>query len=75
MVNAWIGGIIALISGPSLSLPEQIKENCQEDSYDMVNKYNTQDNAACVQSPKLLSLITSLSALMLQVKRVADGER
>ena len=35
----------------------------------MVNKYNTQDNAACVQSPKLLSLITSLSALMLQVKR------
>ena len=61
--------------GPSLSLPEQIKENCQEDSYDMVNKYNTQDNAACVQSPKLLSLITSLSALMLQVKRVADGER
>jgi len=62
-------------AGPSLSLPEQIKENCQEDSYDMVNKYNTQDNAACVQSPKLLSLITSLSALMLQVKRVADGER
>ena len=64
-----------LLSGPTLSLPEQIKENCQEESYDMVNKYNTQDNAACVQSPKLLSLITSLSALMLQVKRVADGER
>eukprot|EP00090_Calanus_glacialis_P030185 TRINITY_DN4862_c0_g1_i8.p1 TRINITY_DN4862_c0_g1~~TRINITY_DN4862_c0_g1_i8.p1 ORF type:complete len:607 (-),score=246.35 TRINITY_DN4862_c0_g1_i8:42-1862(-) len=62
-------------AGPTLSLPEQIKENCQEESYDMVNKYNTQDNAACVQSPKLLSLITSLSALMLQVKRVADGER
>lgn len=62
-------------AGPSLSLPEQIKENCQEESYDMVNKYNSQDNAACVQSPKLLALITSLSALMLQVKRVADGER
>merc|ERR1712060_516242 len=29
----------------------------------------------CVQSPRLLALITSLSALMLQVKRVADGER
>ena len=27
------------------------------------------------QSPRLLALITSLSALMLQVKRVADGER
>ena len=64
-----------ILPGPTMSLPEQIKENCQEDSYYMVNKYNTQDNAACVQSPKLLSLITSLSALMLQVKRVADGER
>merc|ERR1712189_155914 len=28
-----------------------------------------------VQSPKLLGLISSLSALMLQIKRVADGER
>lgn len=62
-------------SGPSLSLPEQIRENCQEESYDMVNRYNSQDNLSCVQSPKLLALITSLSALMLQIKRVADGKK
>ena len=57
-----------------MSLPEQIKEKCQGDNYDMVDKYNTRDNAASVQSPNLLSLITSLSAFMLQVKRVADEE-
>jgi len=62
-------------TGPSLSLPEQIRENCQEESYDMVNRYNSQDNLSCVQSPKLLALITSLSALMLQIKRVADGKK
>ena len=69
--------VYAILLGPTMSLPEQIKENCQEDSYDMVNKYNSQDrdSADCVQSPKLLALITSLSALMLQIKRVADGER
>jgi len=67
--------------GPSLSLPDQIKENCQEEGYDMVNKYNvgsvgpSEGVGDCVQSPRLLALITSLSALMLQVKRVADGER
>jgi len=61
--------------GPSLSLPEQIKENCSEDSYDMVNKYNSEDQSECVTSPKLLALITALSSLMLQIKRLADGER
>jgi len=62
-------------AGPRLSLPEQIKENCQEESYAMVTRYNSQDSMACVQSPRLLSLVTALSALMLQVKRLADGER
>merc|ERR1719319_637754 len=67
--------------GPSLSLPDQIKENCQEEGYDMVNRYNVSTAAQaegladCVQSPRLLALITALSSLMLQVKRVADGER
>lgn len=63
-------------SGPSLSLPDTIKEGCQEDSYDMVNKYNSQeDNTDCVTSPKILALISSLSSLMLQIKHLADGER
>ena len=69
-------------SGPSLSLPEQIRENCKEESYEMVTKLNSGEEAngvggqvQCVQSPKLLGLVASLSALMLQIKRVADGER
>ena len=67
-------------AGPTLSLPEQIRENCKEESYEMVTKLNSGDDNSgstvqCVQSPKLLNLISSLSALMLQIKRVADGER
>ena len=66
-------------AGPRLSLPEHIRENCKEESYEMVTKLNSGEeaglNAQCVQSPKLLGLVSSLSALMLQVKRVADGER
>ena len=68
-------------AGPTLSLPEQIRENCKEESYEMVTKLNSGDDSSghgtvqCVQSPKLLNLISSLSALMLQIKRVADGER
>jgi hypothetical protein len=59
-----------------LSLPDQIWEHCQEESYDMVNRYNSsQQQQQLVHSPRLLALITQLSALMLQVKRVADGER
>jgi len=78
--------------GPSLSLPDQIREHCQEKGYEMVNRYNTapsprgqknhkseqrgQDaGGQTVQSARMLDLITQLSALMLQLKRVADGER
>ena len=72
---------IHIFLGPSLSLPEKIRENCKEDSYDMVTKHNSGDDAfrggsvQCVQNPRLLSLIGGLTALMLQIKRVADGER
>ncbi len=34
------------ISGPSLSLPDQIRENCQEEAYSMVNKYNGAESPA-----------------------------
>ena len=59
----------------------------KDDGYDLVNKYNMSESpvgpevqgsktgSQTVQSPRLLSLITQLSALMLQIKRVADGER
>jgi len=79
-------------AGPTLSMPEQIRENCKEESYEMVTKLNCKEEllgamkeepgvskepeqVQVVQSPKLLGLISSLSALMLQIKRVADGER
>ena len=34
------------IPGPSLSLPDQIRENCQEEAYSMVNKYNGAESPA-----------------------------
>merc|ERR1719410_2316399 len=66
-------------SGPSLSMPEHIRENCKEESYEIVTKLNSAEELPGglqgVQSPQLLGLVASLSALMLQIKRVADGER
>eukprot|EP00094_Tigriopus_californicus_P000053 TCALIF_00053-PA protein Name:"Similar to LIN9 Protein lin-9 homolog (Homo sapiens)" AED:0.07 eAED:0.07 QI:75/0.2/0.16/1/1/1/6/0/643 len=50
-------------------------EGCQEDAYDMVNKNNTSDDKEFVENPKTLALISSLTALMLQIKHLADGER
>ena len=29
------------VVGPSLSLPDRIRENCQEEGYELVNRYNT----------------------------------
>ena len=34
------------ILGPSLSMPDQIRENCQEEAYSMVNKYNGAESPA-----------------------------
>ena len=33
--------------GPSLSLPDQIKENCQEEGYDMVSDFSISKMAYC----------------------------
>lgn len=60
-------------------MPEHIRENCKEESYEIVTKLNSAEELPGglqgVQSPALLALVASLSALMLQIKRVADGER
>ena len=60
-------------------MPEHIRENCKEESYEIVTKLNSAEELPGglqgVQSPQLLALVASLSALMLQIKRVADGER
>ena len=60
-------------------MPEHIRENCKEESYEIVTKLNSAEELPGglqgVQSPQLLGLVSSLSALMLQIKRVADGER
>ena len=62
-------------AGPTISLPNIIREGCQEDAYDMVNKNNANDEKEFVENPKILALISSLTALMLQVKHLAEGER
>ncbi len=62
-------------AGPTISLPNIIREGCQEDAYDMVNKNNNLDEKEYVESPKILALISSFTALMLQVKQLAEGER
>jgi len=61
--------------GPTISLPNIIREGCQEDAYDMVNKNNTTEEKECVDSPKVLSLVSSLTSLMCILHRLADGER
>jgi hypothetical protein len=34
-------------AGPTISLPNIIREGCQEDAYDMVNKNNNVDEKVC----------------------------
>ena len=64
-------------AGPTIYLPNIIREGCQEDAYNMVNKNNTDEDSGkeYVENPKILALISSLTALMLQVKQLADGEK
>ena len=61
--------------GPTISLPNIIREGCQEDAYDMVNKNNTTEDKESVENPRVLSLISSLTSLMCILHRLADGER
>jgi hypothetical protein len=61
--------------GPTISLPNIIRESCQEDAYDMVNKHNTTEDRECVENPGVLSLVSSLTSLMCILHRLADGER
>ena len=63
----------ALEAGPTISLPNIIREGCQEDAYDMVNKNNSAGDY--VQNPKILGLISSFTSLMLHIKKLSDGER
>ena len=68
----------ALEAGPTISLPNIIREGCHEDAYDMVNKNNSNNSASTadyVQNPKILGLISSFTALMLHIKKLSDGER
>jgi len=55
------------------------KLNCKEELFGAPKEEpvvcKESEQVQVVQSPKLLGLISSLSALMLQIKRVADGER
>ena len=61
--------------GPTISLPNIIREGCAEDAYDMVNKNNTTEDKDCVNNHKVLSLVSSMTSLMCILHRLADGER
>ena len=60
-------------AGPTISLPNIVVENCQEDAYDLVNKSNNAGDKQYVENPKILALISSLTALMMQVKQLAES--
>lgn len=59
---------------PTISLPNIIRDGCQEDAYDLVNKSNSHGEYN-VDNPKVLSLISSFTSLMLHIKQLSDGER
>ena len=49
--------------------PSHLRERSQEEAHDLVMKHNTQSDVRLpVRSERMLSLITQLTALMLQVK-------
>jgi len=86
-----MGQEFALEAGPTISLPNIIREGCHEDAYDMVNKNNNPGLPASssmtpssvsnspktpyVQNPKILGLISSFTALMLHIKKLSEGDR
>lgn len=59
---------------PTISLPNIIRDGCQEDAYDLVNKSNSHGEYN-VDNPKVLGLISSFTSLMLHIKQLSDGER
>ncbi|CAB4059725.1 LIN9 [Lepeophtheirus salmonis] len=62
-------------AGPIISLPNMVREGCKEEAYDTVTKNNSSGDHAYVESPRILALVSSLTALMIQIKQLADGER
>ena len=59
---------------PTISLPNIIREGCQEDAYDMVNRNNSTGEYN-MDNPKILALISSFTSLMLHIKQLSDGVR
>lgn len=60
--------------GPSLAAmlaPSHLREKCQEDATIIVERNNT----GALKDPKLIDLITDLTALMLQVRSLSDSDQ
>lgn len=56
--------------------PSHLHERSQEEARDLVVKHNTRSEVRLpVKSERMLSLITQLTALMLQVKSLSDADR
>lgn len=56
--------------------PSHLREKCREEAKDIVDKQNSVssgDKKAC-ENPAILELITDLTALMLQIKSLADND-
>lgn len=50
-----------------------VREGCQEDAYELVTKSNALEDREYVENPRILALISSLTALMMQVQQLALG--
>ncbi|KAL1489531.1 hypothetical protein ABEB36_013487 [Hypothenemus hampei] len=59
---------IAAMLAPSL-----LREKCKEDARDIVIRHNSEEKGSC-RNPAVLELITDLTALMLQIKNLANND-
>lgn len=53
--------------------PTDMRRRCEEEAQEMVSKANTSNGQPCVQNESLTDLISRLTAILLQIKCLAEG--
>ncbi|XP_071996111.1 protein lin-9 homolog isoform X2 [Engystomops pustulosus] len=53
--------------------PTDMRQRCEEEAREMVRQANTSSGQPCVQSESLTDLISRLTAILLQIKCLAEG--
>ncbi|XP_075060450.1 protein lin-9 homolog isoform X2 [Mixophyes fleayi] len=53
--------------------PTDMRRRCEEDAQEMVRQANTSSGQPCVQNESLTDLISKLTAILLQIKCLAEG--